>query len=456
MEDRRKWERCKKEYEDKLKSAKEKMHEQSLLSSMRLQDMLLERKTADSRDLREKLKSAYKKVSEVELLLQTKADRVKYLEQRCKVLGSLKEANREKESNNALIIAKLKNQLNTLRQTLEEASKKDNPESKKLKMKLRTLKKMVQEFEKKVEKQELSQTDLQRKFKFQIQNGEKLEAAITSLSNQNLLLRGEQQRLRLVEVELETARAAKKTHEENEKKLQELKLENIGLRKSNGILTEQLELFDKCNNRFKLELERQKKKLATSQHLQKKLLLLKATSNRSVQTKTEISTCPNSVEFSIPSSYQQVSQSQTLTQNRENPQSDNTTNVPSLSTSYSCFDSTKERFLIPPKGPLPQTIRTPSIVQSVPPSGSASSPQLCETDVFFLRSLREMLTRYVEPISNKNPVRTELAENQTLKTSQLTCSQGLNTASQSTANTKSKKKGNKGNRPKKKRMSTSN
>lgn len=96
MEDRRGWERCKKEYEAKLKSAKDKMREQSLLASMRLQDLLLERKTADSRDLRAKLKSAYKKVSDVELLLQTKAERVKYLEQRCMVLESQEKANRVK------------------------------------------------------------------------------------------------------------------------------------------------------------------------------------------------------------------------------------------------------------------------------------------------------------------------------------------------------------------------
>jgi len=376
MEDRRRWERCKKEYEDQLKSAEEKMREQNLLASMQRQDLLLERKTADSRDLRAKLKSAYKKLSDVELLLQTKADRVKYLEQRCKVHESREEANREKQSNNAIIIAELKNKLNALRKTLEVAHKKDNPELKKLKLKLTESKKIVQELEEKLETQERSQTDLQRKFQFQIENGEKLEATIAGLNNENLLLRGEQQRLHLIEVELETARAEKKTHEKNEYKLQQLKLENSGLRKSNSILEGQLEIFEKCNKRFKLELERQKIMPATSQLRQKKLPILQATNNPFVQAKTEISSGPNSVELSMPCSNQQVAQSQRLTQNAENPQSEGTMNYPSLS----------------PCESWPQTIQTSSTVQSVPRSASTGSPQLSETDVFFLKSLREMLT----------------------------------------------------------------
>eukprot|EP00495_Collosphaeridae_sp_1-RS-2012_P000583 TRINITY_DN10522_c0_g1_i1.p1 TRINITY_DN10522_c0_g1~~TRINITY_DN10522_c0_g1_i1.p1 ORF type:complete len:102 (+),score=17.41 TRINITY_DN10522_c0_g1_i1:329-634(+) len=99
--------------------------------------------------------------------------------------------------------------------------------------------------EEKVEKQERTHTDLKRKFNFEVQNGERLETTINRLTNENLLLRGEQQRLRLIEVELETARAAIKHHEESSQKLQDLKHENVGLRKSNSILTEQLEVFEK-------------------------------------------------------------------------------------------------------------------------------------------------------------------------------------------------------------------
>jgi hypothetical protein len=198
MEERRMWERCKKEYQAKLKSAIEKMREQSLLASMRLQDLLLERHTADSRDLREKLKSAYKKTSDVELLLQTKADRVIYLEQRCKVLESWERANREKQSDKAVTIAELKSKVKSLMLSLEEAHKRDNPELKNLKLKLSISKKMAQELEAKIEMQKRSQADLHRKITFQIQNGERLENTITSLTNENLSLRGEQQRLHLI------------------------------------------------------------------------------------------------------------------------------------------------------------------------------------------------------------------------------------------------------------------
>jgi len=141
MEDRRRWERCKKEYKVKLKSAEVKMREQSKLASTRLKD--LERKTADSGDMETKLKTARRKASELELLLQTKSDRVNYLEQRCKLLKSKEKVYGEKESDNTLIIAKLRNKLDSLRKNIEEVNKKDNPDLEKLKSKLITSKKAV-------------------------------------------------------------------------------------------------------------------------------------------------------------------------------------------------------------------------------------------------------------------------------------------------------------------------
>lgn len=341
--------------------------------------------------------------------------------------------------------------------SLEEARKKDNPELKELKLKLTTSKKMLQELEDKIEKQERSQTDLQRKFTFQIQNGEKLESTITRLTNENLLLRGEKQRLHLIGVELETARAAMKTHEENERKLKELELENIVLRKSNSVLTEQLNLFEKCNNRFKLELERQKRKHGTSQIHQTKLAMPQAINNPFIQTKAEISTGPNSLVFSNPSSNQQVFQSQSLNQNPDNPQSDTTMNLPSVSSCYSCFESSKGHQWNSQAFPLPQTIQNPCAVQPFPLSASTGSPQLCETDISFLKSLREKLTRYVEPTPTENPVQTKLDENRKLQKSTLSCSRGLKTRSRSSANTiKSRTNGNKVNRVTKKRLTTSN
>jgi hypothetical protein len=256
---------------------------------------------------------------------------------------------------------------------------------------------------------------------------------------------------------LETARSAKKTHEENEHKLNELELENIRLRKANSILTEQLELFEKCNNRFKIELERHNRRSATSQLYQTKLAIPKAINNPFIQTKAEISTGPNSLVISIPSSNQQVVQSQTLTQNSENPQSDATMNLPSLSPSYSCIESSKEHQWSSQVDLLPQTIQTTSAVQSVHLSASTGSPQLCQRDAFFLKSLREMLTSYEEPTSNKNPLHAKSVDNRKLQKSNLSCSQGLKIRSRYSANTtKCRKKGNKRNRVKKKRLTTSN
>jgi len=195
----------------------------------------------------------------------------------------------------------------------------------------------------KVDEQERSQTDLQRKLGFEVENGEKLEATIATLTNKNLLLREEQQRLHLIGVELKAAQATIKQQEEHEQKVENLQQENSGLRKSNIILTEQLEVFEKCNNRFKLEIERQKSQSSTSRPCQAQLLIPPAASNLSAHINAETSHCVDRPEYLIRSSKQQASQLQAHIHELDDPHTDTNVNMPSLSPSYIGFESTKER-----------------------------------------------------------------------------------------------------------------
>jgi len=463
MEDRGRWERCKKEYEVQLKSMQDRLQEQGLAASKLMQDLQVEKKSATSRDLQAELKAAFKKVSEIKLQLHTKADRVKYLEERCKALESREAANRDKYSDKSAIIDGLKSKLDTLRQKLEEAEKKENSELKELKLKISTSKKTVQMLEEKVEKQERTHTDLKRKFNFEVQNGERLETTINRLTNENLLLRGQQQRLRLIEVELETARAAIKHHEESSQKLQDLKHENVGLRKSNSILTEQLEVFEMCNQRFKLELERQKSQITASQLNRTNVHAAREINNPYCNKKSAVTPCLDNQEFSIPIYQQQTSQVQKQGQEDENHhRSDTSLKIPSLSRAHISQKHKNGYNCLPKDNPyivsdsVQQSARTPSVINSIPLSHSVSSPQLSKTDVVFLRSLREMLSRYVEPTSKDKSVKAKVEESQRLQNSHLVYSQGAMIRGRSSENQKSRKKGNKSNRTKKKRSNTSN
>lgn len=462
MEDRRRWERCKKAYEAKLKFAEEKLRDQGMVASMRLQEMQLERKSADSRKLRANLKSARKKVSEIELHLQEKKDHVKYLEERCKILERREEANRVKWTEKSLIIAELKNKLAVLGQKLEEAQKKDNPELKKWKLKLEKSNEIVQKLEEKVRNQDRTQRDLQRRFDFEVQNGERFETTITRLTNENLLLRGDHQRLHLIQVELESARAAIKTHEENEYKLQDIKLENIGLRKSNSILTEQLELFERCNDRFKIELDGQNNEFLTPTLSQPNIMVQKLTSNPHNQTNLVISPRLNSVEILIPRSNQQASQPVVQTQGEGNTNNfDTSVKLKSLSPACSSVEPKKEDHSLPLEraniifDTKPQPVQTPSGVQSVPLPASVNVNEMCERDIFFLKSLREMLTRQADPETD-DTVGGNLDKNRKLLKSYPVCSQSAKTRARSRAKTTtSRKKGVKGNKLRKKRSNAS-
>jgi hypothetical protein len=426
MEDRRRWEKCKKAYEVKLKSAVEDLREQGISTSRQLYDMKLERQSADLHDLQEKLKFANNKVAEIEKHLQIKGDRVKYLEERCKAFESREDVNREKWSNNTVIIVQLKKKLDTLKHKLEEAQKSDNPKLKKLKLKLSKSKKTIQELQEKVEKQERDHTDLKRKFNFEVQNGERLETTITRLTNENVSLREDKQRLHLIKIELETVKSTIKHHEENELKLQELKLENIGFRKSNSILTEQLKLLEGCNRRFTLQLECQKSEPTDSQFHQTKICIPRKACN-SPREKWGISPGVNSVEVSIPSANQKPSPPQMQTQN-ERTRGNNYAGL--KSPELSSLKHTKNCSSLPGEKPhkksdnVPQSLYTSPVSQPVALPASCSSPQLCKRDVLFLKSLKEVLTRHVEATSKDKNVQTKLDEGRKFLNSHLGFSQG--------------------------------
>jgi len=163
-------------------------------------------------------------------------------------------------------------------------------------------------------------------------------------------------------------------------------LDNIGLRKSNAVLTEQIELLDRCNNQFKLELERQKIESSSSQ-----------SANRSNRISVQVLPNPN-----------------TPTESREqNPfvkQSCMSGSSNSLHRSelpytqgldISCPQMVDCRWVCAVESPNESTsvavsrkslsVQSPSVVCYHAPSASACSTQLCETDVLFLKSLRELL-----------------------------------------------------------------
>jgi len=277
----------------------------------------------------------------------------------------------------------------------------------------------------------------------EVQNREKLEATITTLTSEILLLREQQQRLHLIEAELKTTRAIIKQQEENEEKVETLKQENIGLRKANIILTE----LEKCNNRFKLKMKRQNSQLPISRPGQTQLLMPPAASNLSAHTNTKISSCVKSVEFLNPSSKQQASQLEAHIKKLD-PHIDTNITMPSLSPFQNDFESKKKCQYIPPDYPPRRLIKNPCAVQSIPLPSSARSAQLCETDVFFLKSFREMLTSLT---SKNKPVETNFDESRKLEKYHLTRSEvkKINRSNPNAA--KSRKRVSKRNREKKKK-----
>jgi len=459
MEDRKRWETCQREYEHKLKSAWEKMREQD---TMFKQD--LEKQSANCLESNEKLKTAHSKISDIELKLQKKSDRINYLEQHCQELEKYGEINLKQHKENTVTLAELRSELEECRQALENAQK-DSLELKRLKPKFLSSLNKTQHLEDKVIKLESKGLELQSKINYEVENGERREITISRLNDENLLFRREQQRLHLVEVELETVREKMQQHDDNDQKLQKMKLENIGLRKSNSILTDQLEMLERCNNQLKFELERMENKSTTS-----------PVTIQTVHQNYDNTWNPNIIELT-PRHEQQTSQRKSYTLHStsgsvrsECPVSPMLQPIGSQTVSH-CTSAEKPpiKFVTVPTNTRPQPFLTSSVSYSHISPVSETSTQLCETDILLLKSLREMMTRNKESSSKMmtrkketslkyKKVQTKSNRTQKHKKSYLSHSQPpkVNGRRSNSNAVKPRKKGNRSNKLKKSRTTLSN
>lgn len=247
--DRKNWEKREQNYQERIRANEEKIRNQKDLAKVRLQELIFVKdNAAASNALQQELESANLRITELEAQLQTTTDWATVLERRCNTHNCVK----LEEEANVTLITELQRQIACAEKQLAKAGLNENPE---LKQKLKQFEKKIQEQNEKLKKLQLNCGDLNRNLHFEKEKSTQLEETITKLTEEKIILGKEHQKFILLKAELETLRSKKSTHESLENELENAKLENMGLRKSNRQLTRKLDELEQQSCRKKQNLQ---------------------------------------------------------------------------------------------------------------------------------------------------------------------------------------------------------
>jgi len=247
--DRKSWEKSEQSYQKRIRSVEERIREQKAIASARLQELKSAKKDAAKiRDAEQNLKSTALRITELQEQLRITTDQARALERRCDAYNSV---NLDEEANNTLI-AELQCKIGLAEEKLATARKNGHTE---VEQKLQLTEKGIHEQNEKLKKLQLNCADLERNLNFETQRRIQQEETITKLTEEKITLKTEHQKFHLMNSELEALSARKEKQKVKDKELENAKLENIGLRKSNSVLTQRLEELERQSYLLKQKIQ---------------------------------------------------------------------------------------------------------------------------------------------------------------------------------------------------------
>jgi len=156
------------------------------------------------------------------------------------------------EKADTTLIAGLQCKIGIAEEKLAKLRKNDDPD---LEQKLQLCEKRIHEQNGKLNKLQLNCDDIERNLNFEKQKRIQQEKAITKLTEEKITLKTEHQKFELLKAELEALSARKKIYDVQDEELENAKLENLGLRKSNSVLTQRLNELEQQSYLLKQKLE---------------------------------------------------------------------------------------------------------------------------------------------------------------------------------------------------------
>jgi len=360
MEDRSRWDNSRQDYETKLNIAEENFCEQKAKAAAMLRDLKLGRKSPSAQE-KEKLESAMNKVLDLESKLEIVTVRKHRLQKQCDELQKNNHDCPENPNESLEIIASLKNTLATLEMNISEYKKNERPL---LTQKLDKAQKKLRALEENVCKQEERQADIKRDIQLETKRNKNREVTILRLKNEIDVLKLEDQELQF---SVGAAEKMKERNENNADVLGKIRIENVKLRNLNKCLAKKSKLLEQEIHCMKNQL----------------------TFQSSDDLKVSLSPHVNSLKTNFSKHSQGILKPRKRKKHKSATQFMRKSNQRQAEVSP---QSSETSTIIPYSRLQPSNCSPNSLSQSPSTSLPAKPAQFYQSDVAFIKALRQLLT----------------------------------------------------------------